>query len=140
MRSACQNMEAHIETSMDASQAAHQDPLSERSLTVRYVRHPAYLEAVVEGFVSPEGGAFLLRSISRECRETRFARVLIDLRLVIGQLTQADHERLGELIGELFGSVRVAAIAPPGRPVGEIAPSAQRRGASYLGVRTHIEA
>lgn len=116
------------------------DPLSDQSVTVRFIQQPDYLEAVLSGFVNPAAINAVVHEIASEIRRTGARRVLVDTGPVIGQLTQSEHAAVGEYLAPLFGSARVAAIAPLGRPVGEIAPAARRHGAVYMGFRTRAEA
>jgi hypothetical protein len=116
------------------------DPLSGRSITVRFIHHPDYLEAVLHGFVNVAASKAALHEMADEVRRTGAQRLLVDTGPLIGQLTQSEHALIGELVATLFASVRVAGIAPVGRPVGEIAPTARRNGADYLGFATRAEA
>lgn len=116
------------------------DPLSEQSITVRFLRHPDYLEAVMHGFVNAVASTAALREIAEEVRRTATRRLLVDTGPLIGQLTKSEHASAGEHVAALFPGVRVAAIAPIGRPVGEIAPAARSKGADYLGFATRAEA
>jgi hypothetical protein len=116
------------------------DPLSEQSITLRFVRHPQFLEAALHGFVNPRASSAALEEIAGEVRRLGAPRVLIDTGGVIGQLTQSEHADVGRHIASLFGTTRVAAIAPIGRPVGEIAPTARSNGGDYMGFRTRAEA
>lgn len=115
-------------------------PLSEQSITVRFVRHEEFLEAALHGFINFEAACAAVNKIAEEARGIGTPRVLIDTGGVIGQLTQSEHAALGRHIASLFGKTRVAAIAPVGRPVGEIAPSARSSGGDYMGFRTRAEA
>lgn len=81
-----------------------------------------------------------VREIGREAHRTGAQRVLIDTGGVIGQLAHSEHAELGRHIAAVFGSTRVAAIAPVGRPVGEIAPSARHLGCDYMGFATRGQA
>jgi hypothetical protein len=116
------------------------DPLSEQSITVRFVEHPEFLEATMHGFVNPRASSAALHEIAHEARRVGAARVLIDTGGLIGQLTQSEHAAAGRQLASLFGTTRVAGIAPIGRPVGEIAPSARSSGGDYMGFRTRAEA
>jgi hypothetical protein len=116
------------------------DPLSEQSITVRFVQHPEFLEAALHGFINFGASSSAVQQIADEVRRIDAHRVLIDTGGVIGQLTQSEHAELGRLIASLFGATRVAAIAPIGRPVGEIAPSARSSGGDYMGFSTRAEA
>lgn len=116
------------------------DPLSERSITVRFVQHPGYLEAVMHGFVNAVASTAALHAIAGEVRRTGARRLLVDTGPLIGQLTKSEHAAAGEHVATLFPGVRVAGIAPVGRPVGEIAPAARSKGAEYLGFATRAEA
>lgn len=116
------------------------DPLSEQSLTVSFIRHADYLEAVMHGFVNATASTAALREIADELRRTGGRHLLIDTGPVIGQLTKSEHATVGAHVAALFPGVRVAAIAPIGRPVGEIAPTARCAGADYLGFGTRAEA
>lgn len=121
--------------------AAHaSSPLSGRSINVEFIQHPGFLEAKLHGFVNFDACKVAVRLIGEEIRRTCARRVLIDTGGVIGQLTRSEHAALGEHLAPLFGSARVAAIAPIDRPVGEIAPTARKNGADYLGFRTRAEA
>jgi hypothetical protein len=115
-------------------------PLSGQSIAVRFVRHPDYLEAVMHGFVNAVGCTAALHEIADEVRRTGAKRLLVDTGPVIGQLTKSEHATVGEHVASLFPGIRVAAIAPVGRPVGEIAPAARSKGADYLGFGTRSEA
>ena len=115
-------------------------PLSEQSIAVRFVRHRDCLEAVMHGFVNAVACAAALHEIAVEVRRTHAERLLIDTGPVIGQLTKSEHATVGEQVAALFPGIRVAAIAPVGRPVGEIAPAARSKGADYLGFGTRAEA
>jgi hypothetical protein len=116
------------------------DPLSERSITVCFIQHPDYLEAVLHGFVNAVASAAALHEIAGEIRRTGAKRLLVDTGSVIGQLTKSEHASAGEHVATFFPGVRVAGIAPLGRPVGEIAPAARSKGADYLGFGTRAEA
>lgn len=116
------------------------DPLSEQAIVVRFIQHPGYLEAVMHGFVNAAASAAALRQVANEVRRTGAKRLLVDTGPLIGQLTKSEHARVGENVAALFPGVRVAAIAPIGRPVGEIAPAARGQGADYLGFGTRAEA
>ena len=114
--------------------------LSEQSLTVRFLHPPDFLDARVEGFASPAGTTTILRQIADELARTGYQRVLIDCGLVIGQLAPGDHSVVGAEIARILGSTRCAGVAPPGRPVGEIAPTALGEGANYAGFGHRDEA
>lgn len=116
------------------------DPLSAQSITVRFIQHADYLEAVMHGFVNAVASTAALRQIADEVRRTGATRLLVDTGPLIGQLTKSEHASAGEQVAKLFPGVRVAGIAPIGRPVGEIAPAARRKGADYLGFATRAEA
>lgn len=116
------------------------DPLSEQSIIVRFIRHPDYLEAVMHGFVNAAASTAALHQIADETRRAGARRLLVDTGPLIGQLTKSEHATVGEHVAALFPGVRVAAIAPIGRPVGEIAPTARSKGADYLGFGTRAEA
>ena len=111
--------------------------LAECSLTVVFRYPPEFLDARLEGFVSPAGATAILRHIASERDRTGYRRVLIDCTLVIGQLAPSDHGGIGSVIAHFLGATRCAGIAPPGRPVGEIAPTA---GGNYAGFRSRDEA
>lgn len=115
-------------------------PLSKHAIAVRFVRGPDYLEAVMHGFVNAVASTAALREIAGEVRRTGATRLLVDTGPVIGQLTKSEHAAVGEQVATLFPGIRVAAIAPVGRPVGEIAPAARSKGADYLGFGTRAEA
>lgn len=125
---------------MSSPQHSSSDPLSEHSITVRFTQHAHYLEAWLSGFVNPAASRAALHEIADEVRRTGARRVLIDTGGLIGQLTQSEHASVGEYLAPLFGSARVAGVAPIGRPVGEIAPAARHSGADYLGFGTRAEA
>jgi len=114
--------------------------LSDVSLTVRFCDAPGFLDARVEGFASPAGTTAVLRQIAGERERTGCQRVLIDCSLVIGQLAPSDHGVVGSQIAQYLGATRCAGVAPPGRPVGEIAPTALRAGADYAGFASRDEA
>jgi hypothetical protein len=95
---------------------------------------------VLHGFVNVAASKAALHEMADEVRRTGAQRLLVDTGPLIGQLTQSEHACIGELVATLFASVRVAGIAPVGRPVGEIAPAARRNGADYLGFATRAEA
>ena len=116
------------------------DPLSEQSITVRFVTQPKFLEAALHGFINFGASSAAVNQIADQARQTGAQRVLIDTGGVIGQLTQSEHAELGRHIAAVFGSTRVAAIAPVGRPVGEIAPSARHLGCDYMGFATRAQA
>ena len=116
------------------------DPLSAHSITVRFVQHPEYLEAVMHGFVNPDASTAALHEIAAETRRTGARRLLVDTGPLIGQLTKSEHASAGEHVAALFPGVRVAGIAPIDRPVGEIAPAARGKGADYLGFASRAEA
>jgi hypothetical protein len=116
------------------------DPLSERSIRVRFIQHPDYLEAVLHGFVNAAASTASLHAMAAEVRRTGARRLLVDTGPLIGQLTKSEHAAAGEHVATLFAGVRVAGIAPLGRPVGEIAPAARGNGADYLGFATRAEA
>ena len=116
------------------------NPLAERSISLEFIQLPGFLEAKLHGFVNFDACRVAVRLIAEEMRRTGACRVLIDTGGVIGQLTKSEHAALGEHLAPLFGSARVAAIAPVDRPVGEIAPAARKAGADYLGFRTRAEA
>jgi hypothetical protein len=116
------------------------DPLSEQSITVRFVLHPQFLEAAMHGFVNPRASSAALHEVADEARRLGATRVLIDTGGVIGQMTQSEHAAVGRQLAALFGTTRVAGIAPIGRPVGEIAPSARSSGGDYMGFGTRAEA
>lgn len=127
-----------MSSSHDASWSP--DPLSEQSIRVRFIQHPDYLEAVMHGFVNARASAAALHEIAAEVRRTGARRLLVDTGPLIGQLTKSEHAAAGEQVATLFPGVRVSAIAPIGRPVGEIAPAARSNGADYLGFATRAEA
>lgn len=127
-----------MSSSHDASWSP--DPLSEQSIRVRFIQHPDYLEAVMHGFVNARASAAALHEIAAEVRRTGARRLLVDTGPLIGQLTKSEHAAAGEQVATLFPGVRVAGIAPIGRPVGEIAPAARSNGAEYLGFGTRAEA
>ena len=116
------------------------DPLSEHAITVRFIEHPDYLEAVMQGFVNAVASRAALHEIAAETRRRGTTRLLVDTGPLIGQLTRSEHATAGEHVAALFPGVRVAGIAPIGRPVGEIAPAARSKGADYLGFGTRAEA
>jgi hypothetical protein len=116
------------------------DPLSEQSITVCFIDHPNYLETVMHGFVNAAASTASLLEIAAETRRRGAKRLLVDTGPLIGQLTKSEHAAAGAHIAALFPGVRVAAIAPVGRPVGEIAPTARSKGADYLGFATRAEA
>jgi hypothetical protein len=126
--------------SFSSHPSSRPDPLSERSITVRFLRHAGYLEAVMHGFVNAVASTAALHEIAAEVRRTGAKRLLVDTGPVIGQLTKSEHATVGGHVATLFPGVRVAAIAPVGRPVGEIAPAARSKGADYLGFGTRAEA
>lgn len=107
---------------------------------MRFIQQPDYLEAVMHGFVNARASAAALHVIAAEVRRTGARRLLVDTGPLIGQLTKSEHAATGEQVATLFSGVRVAAIAPIGRPVGEIAPAARSNGADYLGFATRAEA
>lgn len=107
---------------------------------MRFIQHPDYLEAVMHGFVNARASAAALHEIAAEVRRTGARRLLVDTGPLIGQLTKSEHAAAGEQVATLFPGVRVSAIAPIGRPVGEIAPAARSNGADYLGFATRAEA
>jgi hypothetical protein len=115
-------------------------PLSDRSLSASYFATPEFLDVQLSGFASPAGTTAILWQIASELKRTGYRRVLIDCSLVIGQLAKADHSAVGAEIARILGPVRCAGVAPPGRPVGEIAPTARREGADYAGFGTRAEA
>ncbi|MBK6007235.1 hypothetical protein JJB11_14135 [Ramlibacter ginsenosidimutans] len=94
----------------------------------------------MHGFVNAVACAAALHEIAVEVHRTHAKRLLIDTGPVIGQLTKSEHATVGEQVAALFPGIRVAAIAPVGRPVGEIAPAARSKGADYLGFGTRAEA
>lgn len=94
----------------------------------------------MHGFVNAAASTAALHAIAAETRRTGAKRLLIDTGPLIGQLTKSEHAAAGEQVAILFPGVRVAAIAPVGRPVGEIAPTARSKGADYLGFATRAEA
>ena len=106
---------------------------------MRFIQHPDYLEAVMHGFVNARASAAALHEIAAEVRRTGARRLLVDTGPLIGQLTKSEHAAAGEQVATLFPGVRVAGIAPIGRPVGEIAPAARSNGAEYLGFGTRAE-
>lgn len=116
------------------------DPLSEKSITVHFIQHPDYLEAVMHGFVNGAASTAALHRIAEETRRRGARLLLVDTGPLIGQLTKSEHATAGEHVAALFPGVRVAGIAPIGRPVGEIAPAARGKGADYLGFGTRAEA
>lgn len=94
----------------------------------------------MHGFVNASASTAALHAIANEVRKTGARRLLVDTGPLIGQLTRSEHAAAGEKVAALFPGVRVAGIAPLGRPVGEIAPAARKKGAEYLGFRTRDEA
>ena len=94
----------------------------------------------MHGFVNADASTAALREIADEVRKTGAKRLLVDTGPLIGQLTKSEHASAGEHVASLFPGVRVAGIAPIGRPVGEIAPAARGNGADYLGFGTRAEA
>jgi hypothetical protein len=131
-----------VRLSMKSSSPAPRNagPLSEQSITVRFVRHAEFLEATMHGFVNPRASSAAVRQVADEARRVGAPRVLIDTGGLIGQLTQSEHAAVGRELATLFGTTRVAGIAPIGRPVGEIAPSARSSGGDYMGFGTRAEA
>lgn len=119
---------------------ANRTALSDRSLTVRFHHPPDFLDAQLEGFASPAGTTTILEQIAAEVARTGATRVLIDCSLVIGQLAKGDHSVVGSQIAQILGCTRCAGVAPPGRPVGEIAPTARSEGADYAGFGSRAEA
>lgn len=105
--------------------------LSPDSTTVRFVHHPAYVEAVVSGFKNPAGVAKVIAAIGDAVRQAHAQRVLIDVRQVIGQMSSTDHAGVGALLARHIGPVRCAVVARADRPRGEIAPAARDGGVDY---------
>lgn len=94
----------------------------------------------MHGFVNASASTAALHEIATEVRKRCAERLLVDTGPLIGQLTKSEHAAAGENVATLFPGVRVAGIAPIGRPVGEIAPAARKNGAEYLGFGTRAEA
>lgn len=116
--------------------------LSPGAISVRFVHHAAYLEAVVSGFKSPAGAAAVVAKIGEEVRRVRVQRVLIDVRQVIGEMAASDHAGVGAVLAHHIGSVRCAVVARPDRPKGQIEPAARQGGVDYKpfdGVEEAIE-
>jgi hypothetical protein len=105
--------------------------LSPDAITVRFVHHAAYLEAVVAGFKSPAGVVAVIATIGDEIRKAQAKRVLIDVRQVIGQMSATDHANAGAVLARHIGPVRCAALALADRPRGEIEPGARQGGVDY---------
>lgn len=92
------------------------------------------------GFVNALASRAALHKMADQVRRTGAVRLLVDTGPLIGQLTKSEHAAAGGHLATLFRGVRVAGIAPIGRPVGEIAPAARSNGADYLGFGTRAEA
>jgi hypothetical protein len=105
--------------------------LSPDSITVRFVHHPAYMEAVVAGFKSPAGVAAVIARIGDEVRKSKAERVLIDVRQAVGQMSVTDHADVGVVLAHHLGAVRCAVVARADRPRGEIEPAARQGGLEY---------
>ena len=105
--------------------------LSPDAMAVRFVQHPAHLEAVVSGFKSPDGVAAVIARMGEEVRRTQARRLLVDVREVIGQMSVTDHANVGVLLAHHIGSIRCAVVARADRPRGEIEPAARRGGVDY---------
>jgi hypothetical protein len=105
--------------------------LSPDSITVAFVHHAGYLEAVVAGFKNPAGVAAVLARIGAEIRKAQVERVLIDVRQAIGQMSATDHRDVGVVLARHIGPVRCAVVARADRPRGEIEPAARNGGVDY---------
>ena len=88
------------------------DPLSEKSITVHFIQHPDYLEAVTHGFVNGAASTAALHRIAEETRRRGARLLLVDTGPLIGQLTKSEHATAGEHVAALFPGVRVAGLLP----------------------------
>ena len=105
--------------------------MSAQALDVQVACHPDYVEAVVSGFKSPAGAIAVVARMGEALRQSGLARILIDVRDVIGQMATVDHGDVGSALARHLGPVRCAVVARADRPRGEIAPKARAGGVDY---------